>query len=241
MRNTLALLLVLLLVSVPALADVLAPDWQAASIEDLTAAQELLANELSARRAAAQPSADAFTSSGTGTAILSGVQVPYDPARVTFSADSKATLTLPAKYNHVYQLYKAGTKIDFLSDPATYDAQVTAAGSWSVTIEPIRAGQTFPFTGSGAAVSDFFDLQAPTIATVSWDASGVSRLLSNLSIIMYHQYKNISRWQPEVLMNELNVDKTGSLDVILSPTQGRTEYCLVIDAADGLQWSIAYK
>lgn len=241
MRKLLLLFLVLTLLVLPASADVLTQDWQSADLDELLAAQSAIANEISTRRAAEQPTVQAFTSSGSGTTILSNIEVPYSPARVTFTADSKASLSLPGKYDHTYQLTSAGTVVELLDDQSTYNAMITASGAWSLTIEPIVAGQTLPFSGTGDGVSDFFQLTTPVIATISWDASGVTGWFNQMSVTMCHQYKNISAWQSDLLLNELDLDVTGSVDVILSPTQGRDEYCFAVSAADGLKWSISYK
>ncbi len=241
MRKLITLMLVFSLLVLPAAADVLTQDWQSASLDELLAAQSTLANEISARRAAEKPTAEAFSTTGTGTAILSGIEIPYTPARVTFSSPTKASLSLPGKYDHTYQVYTGGSVVELLDDPGTYNAMVTATGPWSLIIEPIKSGQTLPVSGVGYGVSDFFSLPAPVIATVSWDASGVTGMFNQITVRFCHQYKNISSWQSEVMMNELNVDRTGSMDIILQPVQGREEYCLAVTAADGLQWSISYK
>ena len=72
MKKLLALILVLVLcLPAMALADVLADDWQDASMEELLDAQQNISNRISELRAAAAADMERVELSGTGTAILS--------------------------------------------------------------------------------------------------------------------------------------------------------------------------
>ena len=236
------ILLLLLILPAMACADVLAPDWQAAALDDLLAAQTLLANEISARRAADQPAAEKIELSGTGTSILSGIQVAVSPVRVIFSSDSDAKLTLSGGvYDHVFRNDSSGTTIDFLDDIAEYSAMIESSGNWSIAIEPIAPGESLPYSGQGESVSDFFDLQAPVIVVVSWDATGSQSWAESLYIRLHHQYSNISSWDRDTLVSEFPLEKTGSMEVILKPTKGRTEYCFSVETGSDVKWSIAPK
>ena len=57
--------------------------------------------------------------------------------------------------------------------------------------------------GVGPFVSDFFELPAPMIVTISSDVEGMDALLTNLIVALCHQYENIESWQQESLTNEL--------------------------------------
>ena len=243
MKKLLCCILTLLLIlPAAASADVLAADWQAAALDDLLAAQTLLANEISARRAADQPAADKIELSGTGTSILSDIQVSSSPVRVSFSSDTEAKLTLSGGvYDHVYRNDKAGCTIQLLDDVANYSAMVEGAGSWSLVIEPIMPGEKMPYSGQGEAVSDFFDVPAPMIVVVSWDATDSQSWADSLYIRLHHQYSNISSWDRDTLVSEFPLDKTGSMEVILKPTKGRTEYCFSVETGSDVKWSITPK
>ena len=75
MKKLLALILVLVLcLPAMALADVLADDWQDASMEELLDAQQNISNRISELRAAAAADVERVELSGTGTAgIASGL------------------------------------------------------------------------------------------------------------------------------------------------------------------------
>lgn len=243
MKKLLSCILALLLIlPAAASADVLAPDWQTAALDDLLAAQTLLANEISARRAADAPLADKIELAGTGTSILSDIQVSSSPVRVIFSSDTEAKLTLSGGvYDHVYRNDKAGCTIQLLDDVATYSAMVEGAGGWSLVIEPIMPGEKLPYSGQGEAVSDFFDVSAPMIVVVSWDASESQSWAESLYVRLNHQYSNISSWDSDRLVGEFPIEKTGSMEVILKPTKGRSEYCFSVETGADVKWSIAPK
>lgn len=243
MKKLLSCILTLLLIlPAAASADVLAPDWQTAALDDLLAAQTLLANEISARRAADQPAADKIELSGTGTSILTDIMVSSSPVRVSFSSDTEAKLTLSGgEYDHVYHNNKAGCTIQLLDDAANYSAMVEGAGGWSLVIEPIMPGGKLPYSGQGEAVSDFFDLSAPMIVVVSWDASESQSWAESLYVRLNHQYSNISSWDSDRLVGEFPIEKIGSMEVILKPTKGRSEYCISVETGADVKWSIAPK
>lgn len=242
MKKVFCILLALLMLPAAALADVLADHWQEAGTEELLAALTDLNNEISARRAAEAQTVENIELNGNGTSIITEIEVIEGPVRVTFSSDKEAKLTLSGgKYDHVYNNNTAGKTIKLLGEEATYSALVETSGAWTLLIEPIAAGQTLPFSGSGDAVSDFFELSTPMIVTVSWDASASTAWSNSLYVYLCHQYSNIPDWQSEPLASEFPIEKKGSMDVILKPTKGRTEYCLSVETSEDVQWTIAPK
>lgn len=242
MKRLLCCFLLLLILPAVACADVLAPDWQAAALDDLLAAQTLLANEISARRAADQPAAEKIELSGTGTDILTGVSVAAMPVRVSFVSDAEAKATLTGgRYSHTFHNYASGSLVEFLDDAADYSVLVETTGAWSLTFEPLAAGQALPFSGTGDAVSDIFDITAPMIVTFSWDLSKYDKILPTFRVELKHQNARANVWGYDPLVSELSPELVGSRDVILKPVDGCAAYCFAVEAPEGVSWSIAPK
>ena len=104
MKKLLALILVLVLcLPAMALADVLADDWQDASMEELLDAQQNISNRISELRAAAAADVERVELSGTGTAILSDVVIPFAPSRVKLTSEGSCTAKLTGgAYDYVF-------------------------------------------------------------------------------------------------------------------------------------------
>lgn len=95
MKKLLALILVLVLcLPAMALADVLADGWRDASMEELLDAQQNISNRISELRAAAAADVERVELSGTGTAILSDVVIPFAPSRVKLTSEGSCTAKL---------------------------------------------------------------------------------------------------------------------------------------------------
>lgn len=231
----------LVLVPVVVFAQVLADGWQDASLEALQQAQQEISNRISQLRAVSAPSDARVELSGEGTSILSGVSVDFSPSRVVIECDGKTSVTFTGgKYDYTFDA--SSYSVDFFDETGTFDLLIESVGSWSVTVEPIVDGGILPMEGKGSFVSDFFELSAPMIVTVSSDATGMDALLSNLIVKLCHQYENIESWQRESLTNELLSDgDTFSADVILKPVDGRTQYCLSVTCEPDVAWSITPK
>lgn len=238
MEKALSLLLVLLLVPSLALGAVLSDGWQDASLDDLLAAQQELAAQVSALRAAQVQSVDKISLSGSGTSILTDVTIPFSPARVTFTGKGTASLDDGGSYAALSM--KADTyEVEAFSKEGTYTLMVEASGDWSFVVEPIVPGASLPMSGEGPFVSDFFDLSAPAIVTLSADSAGMSGRLSNFIVKFSHPYSNISGWTYDILSNELlHVWDKFSADVIIKPTKGKTEYFFIIACEPGVKWEI---
>lgn len=242
MKKLLALCLALLIfIPAAASAEVLADGWQDADLEALQQAQQDIANRISELRVVSTPTADLVELSGSGTSILTDVAINFSPARVIIECEGEISVAFTGG-DYDYTFSASSYEQEFFDQTGTFDLLIESAGAWSVTVEPIADGGTLPMEGSGPFVSDFFELSAPMIVTISSDAGEMDAMLSNLIVTLCHQYENIESWQEESLTNELLSDgDTFSADVILQPVDGRMQYCLSVKCEPGVAWSITPK
>lgn len=244
MKKLLALVLALLLVAASAAAETITLNLETATLEELQAAQTAIGERISQLRAAAAPAGEAITLTGTGTAILSAVEVVQIPARVTVAGAVKVTLSGGKWGDHIFNSFaKAEGSCDVLTDAATFDALVEGTGDWSITIEPLKDGGTLALSGVGPYVSDFFPLDAATIVHAVMDASGTDAWSATLQLHMGHQFSNIDAWDSDKVAGDilfaapLKVEGDG----IVKPTGTRTQYYWIVDVPAGAAWSIAVK
>lgn len=246
MRKLITLALVLMLaLPAAATAEILAPGWQDAPVDELLAAGQAINERVAQLRAAQSTSAEGLLFQGSGTSILNDVAIPADPSRVILTSlkgKAKATLSGGA-YDIVYEI-KDGQTQEFMEKGGTYTLLVEADGDWSFEVQPIRQGGSLPLEGSGAYVSDFFPLTAPLIVSIKADLGEMTDLLSLTTLRLHHQYEvSEALWQDRVLITNLissaSPDMSG--DIILSPVKGRDLYVISVDCAPGVSWSIIPK
>ena len=183
----------------------------------------------------------AITLTGSGTSILSGVEVAAAPARVT--VEGKVKLTLSGKYDHTFNYAQESFDCDVLTSAETYDALVEGEGDWTITIEPIKEGGSMQASGTGPWVSDFFPLDGAAIVTVSADPSKMDALLTNVIFQIYQPLKYIGTYSPDSLTNELLTASNGpfAADVIIKPEDGQALCFWQVKVAPGVEWSINVK
>lgn len=236
------LLTLLILAASPALAQSLTIDLETATIEELTDAQQQIGDRISQLRAAAAPTGEAVTLTGTGTAIVSGVEVAAAPARLTI--EGKVKLTLSGKYDHTFNITASNAfTCDVITTAETFDALVEGDGDWTITIEPIKEGGTLQASGVGPFVSDFFPLDSATILTVTADASDMDALLSNVIFNLYQPLKYVNSYSSDALTNELITANDGAFtsDVIAKPDEAGALCFWYVNVAPGVAWSIESK
>lgn len=243
MKKIWCILLALLTLAVsPALAQTLTIDLETATIEDLTAAQTQITDRISELRAATSPAGEALTLQGTGTSIISGVEVAVAPARLTI--EGKVKLTLSGKYDHTFNLSASNAyTCDVITSAETYDALVEGDGDWTITIEPLKEGGTLQASGVGPWVSDFFTLDSAAILTVSADPANMEALLSNVIFNLYQPLKYVKTYSADALTNELITSTSGVFfsDVIAKPDDPQAQCFWFVNVAPGVEWSISRK
>ncbi len=243
MKKIWCILLVLLtLAASPALAQSLTIDLETATIEELTDAQQQISDRISQLRAAAVPAGEAVTLTGTGTSIVSGVEVSAAPARLTI--EGKVKLTLSGEYDHTFNIAASNAfTCDVITKAETFDALVEGEGDWTITIEPIKDGGSLVASGVGPFVSDYFPLDSAAILTVTADASGMEALLSNVSFNLYQPLKYMKTYSRDILTNELITANDGAFtsDVIAKPDEAGAMCFWYVDVAPGVAWSIVSK
>ncbi|NLV59222.1 MAG: hypothetical protein GXY67_10715 [Clostridiales bacterium] len=243
MKKLLALALALVLVTFSAAADTLSLDLETATLDELQAAQSILSQRISKLRAAAAPAGETITLSGSGTSILSGVEVVQIPARVTIQGAVKVTLT-GGKLDRTFNSWadEEGS-CEVLTEAGTFDALVEGKGEWTLAIEPLKEGGTIELSGVGPYVSDFFPLSAATIVHVVMDASASDAWSASLYLHMGHQYSNIEAWDEELVTGDGLFSAPLKLegDGIVKPVGDRTQYYWIVDVPAGAEWSITVK
>ena len=133
-------------------------------MEELLDAQQNISNRISELRAAAAADVERVELSGTGTAILSDVVIPFAPSRVKLTSEGSCTAKLTGgAYDYVFDGDSYEEK--FFDQSGTFNLLVETTGSWSFVVEPIMDGGTLPLSGTGPFVSDFVELPAPMIVT----------------------------------------------------------------------------
>lgn len=243
MKKLLALCaLIALLLPVVALADVLTSEWQEATLEELLQAQQEISNRISELRAAAASDVERVELSGSGTSILSDVVIPFAPSRVIVECEGETSVKFTGgAYDYTFD---AKTHEEsFFDQTGTFGLLVESPSAWSIVVEPITAGGVLPLSGSGPFVSDFFELPAPMIVSITVNASDMDALLSNLIVKLHHQYENIDSWKGDSLTNELlsSGNESFAADVILQPVNGRDQYCISVTCEPGVVWSVSPK
>ena len=231
-------LALLTLAASPALAQVLTIDLDTATIEELTAAQAQIGDRISQLRAAAAPAAEAITLTGSGTSIISGVEIAAVPARVTVEGKVKATLS--GKFDLAYNIGKSSFSCDVHTYAGPHDLMVEGDGDWTVTIEPIKEGGSLVSSGVGPWVSDFFPLDSAAILTVKADPTGMEGMLSNANFCLYQPLKYMNTYSYSALTNEL-ITATGDAfvaDVIAKPDEAGALCFWHVKVAPGVAWSI---
>lgn len=243
MKKLLALCLCLALcLPAAALADVLADGWQEATLEELQAAQQSVADRISELRAAQAPAGDAVELSGNGVAILSDVAVEQAPVRVIVNGTVKVTFS-GGSYDHGFNIWQEESSCEVLTEAATYELLVEGEGDWSIRIEPLQEGGTLELTGTGPYVSDFFELPGSTIVHCTMDATKTDARSASLYIKLGHQFGNISAWDTDNVVGDSLFSAPLKLegDGIIKPVKGRTQYYWIIDVPVGAQWAISLK
>lgn len=243
MKKLISLVLVACFLSpLAVLADVLSPDWQNASLDELLSAQQQIGDQISALRAAEKPAGEAIELSGTGTSILSSVEIPQVPARVTINGNVKVTMT-GGRYDQTFNAWQYDFSCESLTEAGTYDLLIEGEGSWSIAIEPLKEGGTMALSGNGPYISDFFELSAPTIVHCSMDASKTDGYFASLYTKLGHQYSNIENWTSDTVVGDLVSGNQLKLeaDGIIKKEGNRTQYYWIIDVPIGTEWSITTK
>ena len=243
MKKLITLFLALLmLIPSAALGDVLADGWEGATLDELQDAQLQISNRISDMRAAAAADVERVELTGTGTSILSDVVIPFAPSRVILQCEGDATAKLTGGA-YDYTFTASGYDASFFDKTGTFGLLVEGAGAWSFTVEPIMDGGTLPMSGTGPYVSDFFDLPAPMIVTIAADKGDMTAMLSNVIFQLHNQMKNMDLWGADTLSNAMisGSSEPVSLDVILQPVEGRTQYCISVNVKPGVSWSVTPK
>lgn len=212
------------------------------SMEELIALQNRINNRISQLRKIESADANKIEINGNGTAVKSGIDVTFSPARIILEADASTNVVLSGgKWDYST---KGKYEQRYIDDTTIYDALVESKGNWAVTIEPIEYGGAMTISGVGPYVGDFFTFSTPTIVSIEADCSGLSEDVwwSNFSVSLCHQYANLSSWQSESLTNELlSPGDTFSTEAVVKPTNGRTDYFWQIECEPGVEWEITVK
>lgn len=213
-----------------------------ANLDELKNAKEIIENRISELQSS-EPisSSEIIEISGSGTSIISDITIPFSPSRIIVNCDGKLDGELIGDTNFSFSANTQTAK--FFDGSGSFDFLVEASGDWSISIEPIVYSQTFPISGTGEYVSDFFDLDSPMIVTVKGDPSTSSSQFTNLIFKLHHQYEYLTSWGYDALTNEFMSQKDDQFvkDVILKPVNGRDQYCISITCDPGVQWSIETK
>ena len=239
-------LMMSLLMNVVSFADVLDPNWKEASLDELLSAQSEIGDQISLLRAAEYEALDSIRFSGCGTDILSNVDIPFSPSRVKVvsgNKDSKVNVKFTGGDRNDYVEVRDGYMEKFFSGSGTYTVLVEADTDWGITIEPVTEGGFMGITGSGPYVSDFFDLQTPTIVTISYDPSEMETSSANVIIELASQFKNLDSWMEHAHTNAIvsSNSEAKTTEVIIEPTEGRHQYCWAVYTQPGVKWTIAPK
>lgn len=117
-------------------------------MEELLDAQQNISNRISELRAAAAADVERVELSGTGTAILSDVVIPFAPSRVKLTSEGSCTAKLTGgAYDYVFDGDSYEEK--FFDQSGTFNLLVETTGAWSFVVEPIMDGGTLPLSGTG--------------------------------------------------------------------------------------------
>lgn len=228
-----------------AMADVLTDGWESATLEELQAAQHEISARIVELQAAVSDEASTLEKvelSGNGTSILTDVVIPFSPSRVILTSDDNCSAKLTGGiYDQTFE--SNDYEEAFFDQQGTFSLLVETAGAWTFTVEPIAYGDSLPMEGVGPFVSDFIELNAPMIVTITCDASKMDAMLTNMIVKKHYDSKYSDIWGADSLTNELLTasDAPFSADLILQPEVDQTQYCISVICEPGVEWSITPK
>lgn len=208
------------------------------SLEELVTLQERITTRISQLRAANIPAGDVVTISGTGTTVLTNVNIPFSPSRVVI--DSVSGLSLKMTGGKWDRNYSGKQHVDYLSESAVFEALIETKDDWNVTFEPITEGGTISIKGEGSYVGGFFDIPNTTIVTIKAKAGNLDNYMCNFSAQVI--YNSGYGWTYDYHASELMTSNTTfEKDSILKPSKDTNQYFWYIDCDPGVEWEITVK
>ena len=124
----------------------------------------------------------------------------------------------------------------------TYTILIETQGTWSFIVEPIVPGATFPMSGTGSFVSDFFELSVPTIVTIYANRGTEESLLPEINVQLVYPRDGSDGWTTDPLTHTMfyKFDES-TFDAIMKPKEERLLCCIYVKCDSGVEWSINLK
>lgn len=234
MKRFLLVLLAMVLMTVPCLAEFDLSNMTESELQDLinqaTAQLELL-------RSAQSENPEALEFTGTGTKILTNIDVNFSPCRVTFEQEKKGefkvSYVLGNSSRNLLHEYSGTKSITALTKTGVFEFDIEASSSWRLLIEPlVKTGESINLEGTGDYVSDIFMISTSTILSLNAQYNDFDNF-----IITAYTSTDGSSWSTDGLTNGLkSAGNSESIEKIIRVTKP-TYIFFTVDFNSG-DWSI---
>lgn len=230
--KVLACALICVMASSYALADTVTIDLEAASAEELKAARDAIDAKLMDIRLANAPKPDdAYIIKGSGTQILTNVEINAELSRFNVHYLDEAKLSLFD--NNGKQLYIKGYIEGKQVIPTI---MLESEEEWSIDVSPLSTNGSPYISGRGSYTSDLFVVTPPTIVTIT--VKDIESYFNYTDISLYYVNK-IGTVCFEERFGNILPDK--SFDYIIKPNSEAVSWFWVIDCSNHVEWSISAK
>lgn len=234
MKRFLLLLLVLVLIAFPCLAEFDLSSMTESELQDLI---NQASAQLEILRSAQSENPEALEFTGTGTKILTNVNVSFGPCRVTFeqekSGEFKVSYVLGNSSRNLMYGFGGTKQITSLTRSGVFEFDIEASSSWRLLIEPlIKSSEAINLEGTGDYVSDIFVISTSTILCLNAQYNDFNNF-----IITAYTSTDGSSWSSDGLTNGLkSAGGTDSFEKIIRVTKP-TYIFFDVDFDNG-DWSI---
>lgn len=256
LKQTLVLIVTLsmliTLAPMAALADAdISIDLTTATLDELQNAQAMIEariDELTQQQATSAPTdeSEVLHYEGTGTAIISDLQLPYEYNQILYTTDNMDTTykLVAVDSNETLSFTRIGLpERDVVGGNHNCKLLVEGEGNWSMDIKPIELddmSDTIDFTGVGSAITPVFILDTDKILSLHVKApDGQGNRLTFVHMYMYALTGDGELRKDIVLTGgQLDDSNAGVKDFILSPVKDATGYVLALTCEPDHEWTM---
>lgn len=260
MRKLITLALVLMLaLPAAAAAEILAPGWQDAPVDQLQAAQQAITSRIAELKTAEIAILDQAIASnealnhesesvhfeGKGFSMIPINSYPYFPNKSVLSIEKPGKVKLEITGDNINRSTEFIATKDNKVFTFSYDSSsgenknltllVSTDSGWSLDVYPLTYDGDIEFSGSGGSVSNMFKLSAPVLVTIDYNTTAKH---DNFGITLVSVTDSGCLYEPVIIEALSKSNKMGSKQAFIKPLYADT--CFYVIKADPLtSWSIS--
>ena len=256
LKQTLVLIatLSMLITSAPmaALADAdISIDLTTATLDELQNAQAMIEariDELTQQQATSAPTdeSEVLHYEGTGTAIISDLQLPYEYNQILYTTDNRLTTYKLIDIDSDVTLSSTMVGLqacDVVGGTHTCKLLVEGEGTWSMDIISITTDDvtdTIDFAGTGSSTTPVFALDTDVILSVRVEAPiDQDNYLASIYLSLYALTGDGKLHEDMILIGgQLDDNGICEKDLILSPVKDATGYVLALTCEPDHEWTM---